>query len=201
MKLPVSTFMKLLIWFAPMVISLSAMYFVVKAESPRLPNLVRVSTEIEEKVDALAALPNIQAAGVVFVDTQKNERMMLTYRVNDTDLAWLLRKYIVMYGFKVPLFESEHGYEDMVKIVEVLNGGSVCVPSMNLVMFRKMPDLAKHVGSACFFGMAYIDPRYRHYILVFTKEPMSIKDFDEHGFLIDSTRQKLFLSWIQDIQG
>lgn len=190
-----SRILKVLLWLFPLILSSAILVFTLRINTPNLPNLARISYDLEQKVHELSTLSGVLGAGIVIADTKLNERMMLTYRVNDEEAMWMFRRLAVTHGFKVPLFNAQG--PNTHQMVDVLNGGSTCFPFKMTVMAAQMPSLIDKIKSACLFGMPYIDSRYRHYILFFTNMEMTLMDFEEHLSHIDQTKQILFLSWIQ----
>ena len=194
MKKTFERVLKITFWLLPLALAMYIVQSGTRFEIHEGPDLARISKTLESKIDDLSMLPGVLGAGVVMADLKNNERMMLTYNVNDREAMWMFRQLALSHGVRVPLFNL--GGPNTLHLLDVMNGGNYCFDFKDTVMASQMPPLKEKIKSACLFGMPFINAQFRHYILFFTNKPMTLDDFVQHEHLIDQTKQILFLGWI-----
>lgn len=187
--------LKLLFWVSPVIVALGIIATSHKISMSGEADLTRVTPDVRSDVQTLSYLPNVVGAGVVIADMKSNRREMLTYQVNDVRDMALFIEYMAIFGTSLTVF-NQHG-PNTIQMLDVLNGGSVCFPFSASVMAHQMPKLNTRVKTMCLFGLPFVEPRYRHYILILTNAHMSMTDFAQYEHLIGQTKQNLFLSWVQ----
>ena len=184
-----------LLWVLPILIAVVTVRAGKGMDTTDMPSSVRLARELEPDIAVLSKLPGILGAGIVVVDPKLNERMMLVYNVPDQETMRMLSEFTLIHGLKQSLFDI--GGRNTTGILEVINGGSTCMPFKTTVMASQMPKLTAKIKTACLFGMPLMDMRYRHYFLFFTSKDMTLRDFEKHQPMIERAKQQFFLSWSQ----
>lgn len=159
-----------------------------------MPNIRNVTPQLDASVEKLVHLPNVAIAGVVIADVVQNTRQPLVSHFRDKAIRGQIAQYIALHTDIQPVFTSNG--PNTLGILDVVNGGNNCAPFTTTIMYSMMPELGKTLKTACLFGMPFIDPRYRHYVLIFFTTEVTLADMGPYEEAIDKVKQATYLSWI-----
>ena len=159
-----------------------------------MPNIRNVTPQLDASVEKLVHLPNVAIAGVAIADVVQNTRQPLVSHFRDKAIRGQIAQYIALHTDIQPVF-TPNG-PNTLGILDVVNGGNNCAPFTTTIMYSMMPELGATLKTACLFGMPFIDPRYRHYVLIFFTTEVTLADMGPYEEAIDKVKQAMYLSWI-----
>lgn len=152
---------------------------------------VKVSKHSSDMIkNSVDKSPAIVGAQIALVDFQKNTREIVYTYTDSTELKKIYDDFEKNNAFDLPLFNADVANNR--RLVKLINGEFVCVPYLETIGYRLVPDSAKYITTICSVGIPPFYGKFSGIVSIYINKTPGAEEVDQLRILAKTISTQVY---------